>query len=287
MMMSQSNKFQILLSYALWDNNVHDLDIIKQNRVDLFLDSGAFTNFTQGKEIVKLDDYIHFVKENKNLVWKYMNLDVIGDAEKSDYNFEIMKSAGLNPVPVFTRSGLNPKERAKELLKLCSENEFIAIGGVAGRLNRTEDKKYLYDTCRFIKKYTKTKFHILGCGSIDVARDIRPYSMDSSASSLWNKYGAIVFFNHSKNTFLTINRKKNEKFLEQNKAILTKYGINSKYIQNTDFWDKQNFATRVRINLYTYFLFQKYLFKNNIKYFQALPVSYFQRFDEMVKYYAL
>lgn len=287
MMMSQLSNFQILHSFALWSDKVYNLDIVKNKRVDLFLDSGAFTNYKQKKEIVTLDDYIHFVKENKKLVWRYMNLDVVGDAEKSEHNFEAMKSAGLNPVPVFTRSNLSPKERARSLLELCSKNEFIAIGGVAGRLQRKEDLKYLYDTCFFIKKYTKTKFHILGCGSPAVVEDIRPYSMDSSASSTYNAYGQIAIWDYRNKKIITLRRTITKEKAVKYKDALRKYGINSKYLLGESFWSKENLLQRAFVNLYTYFLFQKFLNKHNVKYFQALPLSYFQKFDQMVKHYAL
>ena len=287
MMALQLDKFQILLSYALWNNNVPNLDIIKNKRVDLFLDSGAFTNFTQGKEIVTLDDYIHFVKENKNWIWNYMNLDVIGDAEKSDYNFEVMKAAGLNPVPVFTRSDLSPKERAKELLKLCANNKFIAIGGVANRLKKTEDRKYLYDTARLIRKHTKTKFHILGCGSMDVLKDIQPYSADSSSPSSHNAFGQIAFWDQRRKQIVAFKKIIKPHNLEKHRRTIQQYRINIDWILNPKFFSPANHDQRSLINLYTFFRMQKYLLKNNIRYFQALPVSYLERFGEMVKHYGL
>ena len=50
------------------------------NRIKWFLDSGAFSAFTQGAEI-DIQEYIEFIKEHKDYLEAYANLDVIGDAE--------------------------------------------------------------------------------------------------------------------------------------------------------------------------------------------------------------
>ena len=72
----------------------------KMNKVDLFLDSGAFSAMTQG---VKIDiyEYIDFIKEHEDVLEVYANLDVIGSAEGTWKNQMIMEEAGLKPLPVF------------------------------------------------------------------------------------------------------------------------------------------------------------------------------------------
>lgn len=286
-MMSLSNKFYILHSYAFWKESVMQLKMFQDKRVNLFLDSGAFTNFTQNKEVVKLDDYIHFCQQNKSWLWNYISLDVIGDEEQSNHNFEVMKNAGLKPIPVFTRSSLDPKTRAKELLKLCEKNEFIAIGGVAGRLNRTADKEYLYQTCHFVRKYTKTKVHILGCGAVSIAKDLRPYSMDSSAPNQWNAYGALCFWDSTKKKIEILTRKTIDKKLDKYNHLLKKYRLNKSFVRDDLFWSSDNHFDRARINLYTFYQMQMFLLKNNVRYFQALNAAYMPRFDEMVNQYGL
>lgn len=286
-MMSLSNKFHILYSYAFWNESVMQLKMFQDKRVNLFLDSGAFTNFTQNKEVVKLDDYIHFCQQNKSWLWNYIALDVIGDEEQSNHNFEVMKNAGLKPIPVFTRSSLDPKTRAKELLKLCEKNEFIAIGGVAGRLNRTADKEYLYQTCHFVRKYTKTKVHILGCGAVSIAKDLRPFSMDSSASTQWNAYGAVCLWDNIQKKMQIIRLATIEKQLNQYDLLLKKYRLNKSLVRDESFWASDNHHFRSHINLYSFYLMNRFLLKNNVRYFQALPTAYIPRFDEMVNKYGL
>ena len=81
-----------------------------KNKVHLFLDSGAFSAYTLGIEI-NIYEYIEFIKQHKNIIDMYANLDVIATgntlndkkyaAEKTLQNQKIMEEAGLSPLPVF------------------------------------------------------------------------------------------------------------------------------------------------------------------------------------------
>ena len=78
-----------------------------------FLDSGAFTAFTLWKKI-DLQEYIEFVKKNKQFFELYANLDVIGDYEATDKNQKIMENAGLKPLPTYHM--WEPREYFEELV---------------------------------------------------------------------------------------------------------------------------------------------------------------------------
>ena len=73
----------VLISYAFWSDKWKDRPLIKSKRSDIFLDSGAYSVFT-GKAKITIDEYIYFLKHHKHLFWRYINLDVIGDAEQSE-----------------------------------------------------------------------------------------------------------------------------------------------------------------------------------------------------------
>ena len=283
-MRSPSNKYQILVSYALWNNKALEYQIIKDKDIDLFLDSGAFTNYNTGKEKVKLDDYIHFIKEHKQIVWNYINLDVIGDEKQSEHNYQIMKNAGLNPIPVFTRMNITPKKRAEILTDMCNKNPFIALGGVAG-MNTKKGFEYLKNVCHFIKRNTKTKFHILGCGSLSIAQQIKPYSMDSSTSSLMASFGEIGLFDKNKCGVLRIGRKTKKSILIKNAKLIKKYGLNPKILASDLFWNTANNDFRACLNLYSYFKMQQFLKRHNVTHFQALTIPHLKLWDQMVEYY--
>ena len=87
----------------------HSGKMAKENKVDLFLDSGAFSAWSQGITI-DIQEYIQFIKEHRDVINIYANLDVIGlggkqpnklTAEKTLENQNIMEAAGLIPLPCF------------------------------------------------------------------------------------------------------------------------------------------------------------------------------------------
>ena len=97
----------------------------KNNKVELFLDSGAFSAWSQGKEI-KIQDYINFIQEHENVIDVYANLDVIGDAKATWKNQMIMEKEGLNPLPVFHYG-----EEEKWLRRYLTKGyQYISLGGM-------------------------------------------------------------------------------------------------------------------------------------------------------------
>jgi len=96
-----------------------------QNKVDLFLDSGAFSAFTQGITI-DIQEYIAFIKEHESVLEVYANLDVIGDPVGTWKNQITMEKAGLSPLPCF-HYGDDPKWLKRYLSK---GYEYIALGGM-------------------------------------------------------------------------------------------------------------------------------------------------------------
>ena len=71
---------------------------------------------------------------------------------------------------------------------LCSEYEYIAVGGVASGLG----KSYLMNTWnRVITKYPKVKVHMLGVGvrSGTAFKSFRPYSIDVSTWTAPARFG--------------------------------------------------------------------------------------------------
>lgn len=99
--------------------------IIKEPPViDYFLDSGAYSSFSQGKPI-DIDAYAEFVKKYKNEIDVYANLDAIGDPQQTQRNQEYLESLGLHPLPVYHYG-----EPLKILEKLLDKYSYIALGGM-------------------------------------------------------------------------------------------------------------------------------------------------------------
>lgn len=152
------------------------------------LDSGAYTNFTSGKEVVTLDSFTDLVRRHEDRVWNYFNLDVIGDHKASMQNFAELRGRGLNPVPVFQRGGT-----VEQLSAMLDDHELIGIGGIAGVLNRTGDKKYLAQVMRAIGN-RRNQVHLLGVGTIKVIDRYRPFSVDSATQGASRMFGRMGLF---------------------------------------------------------------------------------------------
>ena len=81
----------------LWNKRLHSYfhliitkgKIMEKNKVDLFLDSGAFSAETQGAKI-DIQEYIDFIKEHQDVIEVYANLDVIGDPVSTWKNQKII-----------------------------------------------------------------------------------------------------------------------------------------------------------------------------------------------------
>lgn len=97
----------------------------QKKRVELFIDSGAYSAWSQGKEI-DINEYIKFIKEHEALIDVYANLDVIGDAEATWHNQMIMEKAGLKPLPVYHYG-----EDEKWLKRILAKGyDYISLGGM-------------------------------------------------------------------------------------------------------------------------------------------------------------
>jgi len=170
---------------------------IMKNKVDLFLDSGAFSAWTQGAEI-DIQEYIKFIKNHLDVINVYANLDVIGvggkqpnrlTAEKTLENQRIMEDAGLTPIPVFHYG-----EPEEDFLKYYVDNyDYIAIG-VAG--NTGDKLKPWLDRCfgNYICKSNgmpKTKVHGFAVTSLRIMLRYPWYSVDSTSWVVTGRMGSI------------------------------------------------------------------------------------------------
>ena len=161
----------------------------QKNKVDLFLDSGAFSAWSQGEEI-DIQKYIAFIKENEKYINLYSNLDVIGDAAGTWKNQQIMEQAGLNPIPVFHYG-----EDIKWLKRLVKKKyKYISLGGMVPI--STKDlilcldiiwKKYLTDE----KGIPIAKIHGFGLTSLKLMLRYPWYSVDSTSWVVTGRMGSI------------------------------------------------------------------------------------------------
>ena len=184
------DRLDMLISPALFPKGKLDETLLDCPDWNWLLDSGAYTNFTTGKDIVTLDSYTELVRRHEDRVWNYFNLDVIGDHKASMENFAELRGRGLNPVPVFQRGGT-----AQQLSDMLDEHELIGIGGIAGVLNRTGDKQYLAQVMRVVGT-RRNRVHFLGVGTPDTIDRYRPFSVDSASMGSSRMFGGMQLFHN-------------------------------------------------------------------------------------------
>lgn len=180
-----------LLSYYFLNSENSSMKTMKcdiKNKVELFLDSGAFSAWSQGIKI-GIEDYISFIKKHKKYINVYANLDVIGDAEATLKNQHIMEKAGLSPLPCF-----HINEDIKYLKLYLKKYKYVALGGMVGIHKKKLDAwlntifgEYICDS----KGVPKTKIHGFGLTSLALLLKYPWYSVDSTSWVVTSRMGGI------------------------------------------------------------------------------------------------
>lgn len=183
-----ANKF--LVSYFSF-KKVNELE----EGIQVFLDSGAFSAWSRKKEI-KIQDYISFIKKNKEKFHIYANLDVIGDPEKTLENQKIIEKAGLTPIPAF-----HYQSDMKYLKYYIDNYDYIALGGLVPLTNNPKKLQNWLNKCfkELIKPIhqRKLKVHGFGVTSLEILKKYPFYSVDSTSWLTPGKFGNIPILTDS------------------------------------------------------------------------------------------
>lgn len=182
MLQSNKPKLNILVSYAYWQDRII-ANLEESVDVKLFIDSGAFTAWKQGKEI-KLNDYCAFLKDIPVKPWNYFVLDVVGDSEKTMRNYLEMMEKGFKPIPIFTRGS-----DIKDIETYGETSKIIGIGGVAGTSKSLNYLEWLH-----LRIPNDIKLHWLGVTQSAMIVRHKPYSADSSSWSQTGRFGTLRIY---------------------------------------------------------------------------------------------
>jgi len=160
----------------------------KDKKINLFLDSGAYSAYTQ-KINIDIYEYIKFIKENEDIITVYANLDVIGSATKTWQNQMIMEKEGLRPLAVF-----HVEDDIRYLYKYIEKYNHFCIGGMA--LSPKEQRILFLDRCFSIicdtsDNLPKVKIHGFGMTSFDLLFRYPWYSVDSTSWVVTGRMGSI------------------------------------------------------------------------------------------------
>lgn len=174
-------RLNVLVAFPYWVKSMDVTLLEHQERLNILLDSGAFTAFKLGKEIT-LDGYCRFLDEFQGNPWGYMTLDVIGDAKATLANYRVMLDRGYRPIPIFTRG-----EDPSVLDDYFKTSEVVGLGGVATG-----------PTSGYIKwiwpHFRGRHCHILGFSKLGMMKMIRPYSCDSNSWEAGGRYARIPIY---------------------------------------------------------------------------------------------
>ena len=160
------------------------VESIREDRRQIFLDSGAFSAFTQGVE-VDLPGYCDYIKRNEDIIEKRDGtllasvLDGIGDPLKTWQNQQRMETLGVRPLPCFHYG-----EDEHYLEWYVANYDYITIGGMVPiskpQLKLWLDKiweRYLIDG----SGRPKLRVHGFGLTTVSLMERYPWYSVDSSS----------------------------------------------------------------------------------------------------------
>jgi len=174
---ARANVKHILESYH-YVHTQDKVDAMRRDGVKVFLDSGAFSAFTQGVEI-DLPLYCDYIKRNQDIILVASVLDGIGDPQKTYENQMLMQSHGVNPLPCFHYG-----EDERYLEHYIANYEYLTIGGMVP-INKEQLQIWLD---RIWSRYLTDKdglpirkVHGFGLTRVNLMQRYPWYSVDSSS----------------------------------------------------------------------------------------------------------
>lgn len=165
--------------------------IVRKGGTQVFLDSGAFSAFTQGAQI-DLNAYVKFCRDNEDFIEMASVLDGIGDPQKTYENQVEMERQGVYPLPCFHYG-----EDERYLEYYIENYTYITIGGLVP-ISKPEQKAWLDKIwSRYLcdeNGYAKLKVHGFGLTTVDMMSRYPWHSVDSSTWIQKAMFGMIRHF---------------------------------------------------------------------------------------------
>jgi hypothetical protein len=149
-----------------------------------FLDSGAFSAWTR-QEILDIQKYMTYIKENMSQLDVYVALDDITSYEISLSNYEVMLKKDLFPLPTYHYG--EPSWVLGEYLKITN---YVALGGIA-KLSKQLRLKWLDEIFIKYPDVTEVGFHGFGIQDIEILLRYPWKSVDASSWHVTARYGQI------------------------------------------------------------------------------------------------
>lgn len=184
-------KLSFLVSYVYAKRPLERLAKLRESmgdRLQVFIDSGAFTAHKQGK-VIALDDYLRFLDGVSFKVDRHFMLDVIGNPEGTRRNLEESIRRGYQPIPIVTRG-----DELSIVDEYYQHSDLIALGSVAGLGNASASWSQA-----MMQAINGRKAHILGMTRMNLVKIMRPWSVDSSSWVKGRRYGCVMIYDGHSN----------------------------------------------------------------------------------------
>lgn len=168
--------FDALISYHYFRNDDTMTAIVREDRLRLIADSGAFSAFTQGSEI-KLEEYAAWLHRWRPHLFWCASLDVFGDPEATFANWRLLRDRHqLDTVPT-----LHIGSELRWIDVYAAEGvDFMGLGGMVGA-SRPEVLRWLVHTLRYARdRHPAMRFHAWGTTAHSLIAKLPLYSADSS-----------------------------------------------------------------------------------------------------------
>lgn len=189
----------------------------------LFGDSGAFSAASQGAH-VSVADYEAWLREWRNELTVYSNLDVIGDPVATMRNQRTLESFGHKPLPVF-----HVGAPFAVLEELCEEYPYIALGGMVP-YSTSKLGHWLVKCFRIAAKHD-ARFHGFGQTRHEYLRDFPWYSIDSSSWGAGHRFGQLNLWDASACKFVDVGIR-DTLAVRRNSALIREHGVDPESITN-------------------------------------------------------
>lgn len=184
-----------LESYHYVGKGTRSTDKIRYDGIKIFLASGAFSMLTKGIE-VNMQEYVDFIKNNKDIIEVASVLDSIGDPQLTLDNQKTLEDMGVDILPCFHYG-----EPVKYLEYYLENYKYITIGGMVPistpQLKIWLDQiwdNYLTDT----NGWPIVKVHGFGLTALSLIERYPWFSVDYTIWVLASKFGSIFYPTPSK-----------------------------------------------------------------------------------------
>lgn len=183
--------------YSIGNRLSKEVELALECKMDLFLDSGAYSAYTQ-KETIDVEQYGSFIRQHGEHFSLIANLDDIGDTgPRSWNNLKALEAMGCNVFPVF-----HLEDDEKYLVKMLDEGyPFIALGGLVGASTNVLGNWFDRIWSKYLAQENgipRTNVHGFGLTDFKLMKSYPWFSIDSSSWAMAGIYGGCVFYENDK-----------------------------------------------------------------------------------------